>query len=212
MLKIDKNTYTISEKNYNKQLTVKRQIIIGSSLRKDNNYIIHLQNKELGETKSWNTFTIDRKGKIFQHYDPKYWSNFIGVKKIDKQAISIILENMGGLIYIPDYGYINLLNEKCENEKNIQKKKWSGFEYWEKFQNKQINSLVNLLSFLVSKFKINPQLIEFPFFHQETIFYGGIVFKSNYINNSVDLNPFFDIEKIQDKLENKLVKLERQPN
>ncbi len=207
-MKIDKETYKLESKNFYEKISLKTQIVIGNSLRKDHNYLKHLQIKEIGNSKEWNMFTISREGIIYQHFDPKYYSDFIGIKKIDKQIISIILENIGGLIKISNYGYVNLLNEKYDNPKQLEEKEWMNFNYWEIYKTKQINALIYLIQNLIKEFKISPLFIEFPFYHKDIIYNGGIVFKSNYEENSVDLNPFLDIYKLQNKLNKKLLVLE----
>jgi len=68
-MKIDKTTYKVKEINYHKTQIAKTQIIIASSFRKDNYHITRLLHKEFGKTKKWNTYTINREGRIFQHYD-----------------------------------------------------------------------------------------------------------------------------------------------
>ena len=57
---IDSNTYGIEEKNYNKTQSTKTQIILATSLRKGNNHIFRLQNKDYHKTKKWNTYTVSR--------------------------------------------------------------------------------------------------------------------------------------------------------
>ena len=37
--------------------------------------------------------------------------------------------------------------------------------------------------------------MEFHYFHKDTLKFRGIVFRSNYIQDSSDINPLFDIEK-----------------
>ena len=95
MLKIDSETYKIGDDNHYKTQNVKTQIVLGTSLRKENFHIIRLQHKEIGNTKKWNTFTIARNGVIYQHFDSKLYSDFLGIKEADKRLISIIVENMG---------------------------------------------------------------------------------------------------------------------
>ena len=47
-----------------------------------------------GKNKKTATFTINKEGKIYQHYDPKFYSDFVNNPQ-DKASISIVLENIG---------------------------------------------------------------------------------------------------------------------
>ena len=111
MLKIDNETYRIKDTCRYKTQIAKTQIILATSLRKDSNHIIRLLHKDYGKTKKWNTFTIARTGIIYEHFDPKFHSDFIGIKEVDKKSISIVIENMGCLFKTPSNKYINWLNQ-----------------------------------------------------------------------------------------------------
>ena len=204
MSRIDKETYAVKEVNHYKTQLAKTQIVIGFSLRKDHNHIIRLQNKEYKKTKKWNTFTVTRDGQIFQHFDPKYHSDFLGIKEADKKIISVILENMGCLFKNPSSDYINWLNEMCPKEKVISKS-ILGYEYWEIFSDEQIESTVMLCRYLCDEFSIPKAMIEFPYFHKDIIKYRGIAFRSNHMNDSSDTNPIFEIAKFNEMLHNEFI-------
>lgn len=191
-MKIDTESYKIDEINYNKIKSKKKQIILSSSLRRGNNHLIRLEHKEFGKTKRWNTYTITRDGVIYEHYDPIYSSNFLNIENIDKQSISVVLENMGHLVKNNDI-YINWINEECEKEL-IAEKKWNIYQYWEVYTDKQIKSCVELCKFLCDKFKIKNNLIEFSSYHKDIHKYNGIIYQSNCIENSDDVNPFLEIK------------------
>lgn len=191
-MKIDTESYKIDEINYNKIKSKKKQIVLSSSLRRGNNHLIRLEHKEFGKTKRWNTYTITRDGVIYEHYDPIYSSNFLNIENIDKQSISVVLENMGHLVKNNDI-YINWINEECEKEL-IAEKKWNIYQYWEVYTDKQIKSCVELCKFLCDKFKIKNNLIEFSSYHKDIHKYNGIIYQSNCIENSDDVNPFLEIK------------------
>jgi len=200
-MEIDKKTHQISGKNHYKTQTTKSQIVIGISLRKDSNHISRLRHKDFGLTKKWNTYTISRDGTIYQHYDDKYYSDFLNIKPADKQSISIVLENMGCLSesMVPSNRYVNWLNEYCDKESVIEKK-YFGFEYWEKFPEIQIENLVLLCRVLCEKHGISKNFIEFQDHNNSVSKYKGILFRSNYIESSSDINPLFKIEMMDNML------------
>lgn len=196
---IDTKTYKVEAKNYYKSISEKKQIILCGSLRKSNFGIIHMQHKEYGNTKKWNAFTISREGKIYRHYDPKYYTDFIGIKEIDRQAITIVLENLGGLFKISEEEYINWINESCDS-KNVYKRGWTNYMYWEKYYEPQINATAELCNSLCETFKIRKKVIGFNSYHKDIIKFNGIISKSNYFETITDLNPSFDFEEFQKKL------------
>jgi N-acetyl-anhydromuramyl-L-alanine amidase AmpD len=198
---IDKETYKISTYNHYKTKTVKTQIVIGSSLRKDNNHIKRLQHKEFGKTKKWNTFTINREGNIYQHYDDKYHSDFLGVKEGDKRSISIVLENMGCLFETTSGEFINWLNEFCIKDRVVEKE-WLDYDFWEKYSDEQLDSLINLINFLCEKHNIPKTFIEFYTYHKNTHKFKGIVFRGNYIEDSSNMNPLLNIDQLTEMLSN----------
>ena len=114
-IKIDKTTHAVADYNHSRSQSLKSQIVISFSQRLNDYHIVRLKHKEFGLTKKWNTFTIGRDGSIYQHFDSKYYSNFIGNKDADKQSISIVIENMGYLIQSPNGEYVNWLNEICDS-------------------------------------------------------------------------------------------------
>ena len=80
-----------------------------------------------------------------EHFDDKHHSDFLGIKTGDRQSISIVLENMGYLLKDPEAGYMNWLNEKCD-EKDVLEKKWLQFNYWEKLVRFENTTKVGLIT------------------------------------------------------------------
>lgn len=198
---IDKETYKILESNRYKMKNLKTQIVIGISLRKDNHHITRLQHKDYGETKKWNTYTISRDGTVYQHYEDKYYTDFLGIKEGDKCSISIILENMGAVFQIANGKYINWLNEVCEKE-NVVERKWLGYEFWESFPDVQLESLILLCNELCEKHNIPKVFMEFNHYHKQTNKFKGIVFRGNYIEDSSDMNALLEISRLEKMLLN----------
>ena len=198
-MKIDTKTHQIESKNYYKTKHNKTQIILASSLRKDSNHLVRLKHKDFGKSKQWNTFTITRNGLVYQHYDPKNYTDFISIKQSDKQSISIVLENMGYLIESSNGKYTNWINESCD-EANVLKRKWMGYNYWEKYTDEQIASTIELCKKLCKEFGIAENLIEFRNYHKDTIKFKGIVFRSNYFEESGDVNPNISITEFNEML------------
>lgn len=199
MKHIDKETYKIKQENRYKSKPKKTQIIISFSLRKSNYHIVHLQHKEYGKSKKWNTYTISREGEIFEHYDPKFYTDFMGIKEVDKKSISVVLENMCSLAKDGNT-YINWLNEPCPEEK-VKNKNFLGLKYWESFSEQQFESTVSLCKDLCNQFNIEKKAIDFHHYNSSVNKFNGIVLKSNYIENTSNINPLFDLEKFNEMLQ-----------
>jgi len=189
---IDKKKYKANQKNYYKSTHKKRKIILFDSLRKSDYHLIRLINRDNEQHKTWNTYTINRDGIIYEHFNPKYYSDYYGVKTFDKESISIVLENMGGLDYDEELNvFYNSLNEVCDNDKVFQRN-WKGFSFWEKYTDEQIKSLVDLILILTEKFKIPIKTIGFNNFNEKSGAFNGILCRSNLDSNYYDVNPSFD--------------------
>jgi len=199
MIEIDSETYNVRDCNRYSSVTNKEQIVIASSLRKDSNHIVRLLHKDFGKTKRWNTFTISRDGKIYQHYNPKNYSDFLNIKSVDKQSISIVLENMGYLKKDKDDQFVNWLNEECD-ENLVIERKWLNLNYWESFTDEQMKSCVELCNFLCDEFNIKKKVMLINTYHKDTINFKGIVFRSNYIENIADINPTFDTNMLVENI------------
>jgi hypothetical protein len=197
VLSLDKDTYALEAKNYHETKTKKTQILIGGSLRKESNHILHLKNKDFGLSKRWPTYTITRNGKIHQHFDPSFYSDYMNVKEIDKKSVSIVLENMGWVYYDANKEYfVNWIDEEC-NDKLIGEQPWKNYRYWEKYTSAQYTSLVSLCEYLTKELDIKMDAIGHNTFETEKDLatFQGIVTKSNYDSDYTDLNPLFDFNK-----------------
>ncbi len=199
MIKIDKRTHDLEPKHYRKTISNKTQIVIASTLRANGNHIVRQLHQNFGLSKKWNTFTITRAGKIYQHYDPKYQSDFLENKIADPKIISISLENMGYLDKNKDGLYVNWLNEICDSDLVVERK-LAGYNYWEVFTAEQLDALAYLCAFLCEEFNIPKNIIDFMSFHKDIHKFKGLTFRSNYIENTNDINPLFDVEYFDEKL------------
>lgn len=198
---IDKETFKVTDDHYYPQPFEKHQIILAESLRAGHNFLIRLKNKDFGKSTAYPTFTISRKGEIFQHFDPKYYSDFLGIDSIDKHAISISLENMGKLfLRYEDDVYVNWCDEICPKDE-VFHRDWKEYSYWQMYTDEQFNALVWLCEKLCNDFKIHKDCIGFNFFNEETKYFKGIVCRGNYSYDFCDLNPSFNFKGFMEQLE-----------
>ncbi|MFW5847324.1 MAG: N-acetylmuramoyl-L-alanine amidase [bacterium] len=199
-MKIDKTTFPAPNTGFHKKKTTKKQIIIGFSLREDNNHIQRFYNKSFDDEKSWSTFTIDKKGIVYEHFNPKYYSEYLKSKpKVNPKVISITLSNMGFLTQKENGDFVNRLNEICPSSQVVQKK-IGDLEYWDSFPAEQIDSLVNLCIYLCKEYNIKQNAIDFVFYNKTTDAFNGIVFRSNYSSENIETNESFDIDNFVEQI------------
>lgn len=186
--KTDKHNNEIHEKNL---------IVIGDSCREKSKHIERILNR-IDNSYDMNTYTITREGVIYEHFNPKFYSNFTNINNIDVRSISIILDNMN---YLDRYNdkYYNWLNEECDVI-NTKHKLWNGVSYWERYFDNQYISLAYLLNYLISEFKIPTNIVGSNLYDSDLMNFKGVLCRSNLFDGEYDLNPTFDYKFLIDKL------------
>jgi len=195
---IDNTKYILTEKNYYKEIYGKTQIIIGHTYRNNMLHYAEWVYRLNGKNKKTDTFTITKEGTIHQHYDPKYYSTFIN-KEQDKASISIILENVG---WLKKDGITNkyvdwLGNEYIKQNEEVLNKRWRNYSYWDKYSQEQLKSLRKLVVELCDDYNIPKNFIGHNVYDENVDLYKGIVFRSNYYQETTDVSPSFNFEYLQ---------------
>ncbi|MFW6219302.1 MAG: N-acetylmuramoyl-L-alanine amidase [bacterium] len=197
-MNIDTKTY-YAENGYYKEEHNKTQILLSGSLRKGSNRIIRYKNQVNGKGKFWPNYTITREGIIYEHFSPKYYSNYFGVSHIDYKIITVELENMGWLLQDDNEYYYNWINDSC-NADSVYKRQFRGYLFWEKYTLKQINSTIKLCDYLCEKYNIRKDTYGHNVIESNAEKFYGIVTRANYSDEYTDLNPSFNWKKLIDKL------------
>ena len=137
---IDENTYELGEGNYYQTEFTKTKIIIGNTNNSDMKHVYGWKNRILGNyRKKLLHLVLDRKGNIYQHFNPIYYSDFVGDKSIDKKSISISLENQGWLIKdILRDKYYDWIGNPYKRRVKVFEKRWRGQTYWDPYTPKTI--------------------------------------------------------------------------
>lgn len=195
---IDENSYKLTEKNYFKETYDKTQIIIGHTYRNNMLHYAEWIYRLNGKNKKTATFTINKDGKIYQHYNPSFYSSFIN-KEQDKASISIVLENVG---WLRKDGISNkyldwLGNEYKKQNEDVLNKRWRNYSYWDKYSNKQLESLKDLVTELCQEYNVPKNFIGHNVYDENIDLYKGIVFRSNYYQETTDVSPAFDFEYLK---------------
>lgn len=204
---IDDKNYLLNESNYyGEDETLKYQIIIGNTGRNtliDNNhtdfsYFNAWKLRRNGKHKENAMFSIDTFGKVYQHFNPRYWSEFIENSDVNQNIISIALHNEGLLkqdnLNNKFYGWENL---KYSNINPPVYKQWRNNHYWASYTKEQYKSLSKLLIKLCDEFHIPKKLTNHNTIIDGIENFEGICTKANYDFEYTDVSPAFEWDKIK---------------
>lgn len=200
-MEIDNSKYKLPKTNYHRTANKKRQIVVGNTFSSDMKHYNGWLTRHNGLYKKTAAFTIDINGNIYQHYDPKYYSDFLIDKKANINSIPVVIENCGWLIKAEDNTFNTWVGNKFIDE-NIVNIVWRSHSFWCEYNDKQVNSLVELSKYLCKKFNIPKTTIGHNTKVEDIYQYNGVVFRSNYQKHSTDLTPAWDYEKFKNILEN----------
>lgn len=200
---INNETYPLDKDKYYSKIHKKNQIVIGHTFTSDMSHYIGWKNRYNGKYKKNAAFTIDIDGNIYQHFDPKYYSNFLNIDNVDEYIIGVTLVNRGWLMKNDEtnifYDYLNRPVETLD----VIDKKWRNHRYWFNYTEEQINSLIELCEYLSKRFGIKLQVLPHNIKIDDVYDYEGVVFRSNYMKEFTDLSPAFDYIDFKNKLEKK---------
>jgi len=191
---IDKEKYKLNESNYYNYVYEKTQIVIGHNSRKDMRHYDGWVRRNFGEYKKTSAYSIDRDGKIYQHFDPVYYSDFVGHEQ-DKCSIGITLVNVGWLKFDEiKRVYTDWLGHTYSNKNNLIKKSWRNKEIWFPYTKEQEESLFFLIKKLCEDFNIKKECIGNNVYNENADIYKGITFRSNYYSELTDVSPAFNMD------------------
>lgn len=157
-------------------------------------------------------FIIDRDGNVYQLFDEKYWIHHLGIKqhhlkqfkskvtnqRLNELSIGIELDNWGGLVK-KGCEWFSYTGSKIDC-KNVQEypQGYRGFYGFEKYTEKQISALKELLQLLTKKHNIKtdhfPQLFDFN--EKALKGYHGIWSHTSYRPDKSDVHPQPELVKM----------------
>lgn len=195
---IDTEKYPLPRENYHTQIFKKTQIVIGHNSRKDMRHYNGWLKRLNGNYKKTSSFTIDLDGKVYQHFDPNYYSDFLEVEQ-DKSNISILLVNPGWLDLDTNYNiYRDWLGHTYSKKiDNIINKNWRNHDIWVKYTDEQYESLKDLIIDLCDRFNIKKECIGNNVYDENVDIYNGITFRSNYSQEIKDVSPAFNMDVLK---------------
>jgi hypothetical protein len=175
----------------------KKQIILCETKRDYKNYIMSLKSRYNGKNPYLPNYVISRDGEVYNIMKPSNYSNFLNNPNLDKNSIIICLENFGWLEKKPiENIYLNWIGDIYKKE--VFERKWRDRNFWQPYDNnKQIESLVNLLKTLCEDFEIPKVCPETNVVLANADKFRGIVSRSSFNLDFKDLNPSFDFKRLQ---------------
>lgn len=193
--KFDKSYFFIKKPNILKNKSKKTQIVLLNTGYPIDDYFKKILTRHNGNYNKIPTFTIDRLGQIYQHYDPLFRSQILDNINFDKHAITIALENVGWV----EFDKINnqyLDWRGLSHNQPIIHKPWRQKKYWAEYTNEQFIVLTKLIDYLCIEYSINKSFIGDNVLNNKPLNFKGIINRSNFSKNHYDLSPAFDFEEL----------------
>jgi hypothetical protein len=182
----------------------KTQIILSETKRNYKNYINSLKYRYNGKNPYLPNYVVTKNGEIYKILENYEYSNFMNNETIDKKSINIVLENFGWLRKNPlDDTYLNYVGDIYKGD--TYEKKWRDFVYWDKYGEKQLLSLSELVKNICENMNIKKECVGTNVRYDEVVNYEGIVSKSNFDFIYKDINPSFDFKLLNKQLKNESI-------
>lgn len=100
-------------------------------------------------------------GKVYRAFNEDFWAHHLGLKtannvQLNKESVGIEICNYGPLTKTKDGKYLTYVNTEVDPSQVCDLGfKYRGFQYYQKYSAKQIQSLKELLQYLSTKYSIN---------------------------------------------------------
>ena len=202
MLKINNQTYKLSQNNYIERHHSKQQIVLGNTFSEHMNHVNGWKTRNGGKFKRVSTYTIDFYGNIHQHYPPEYYSHYFNITGVDEHIITISIENEGWLVKdIVNDEYINYVGNIYNRKDDVIEKSWRGQKFWAPYTNNQLDSTVKLCKYLCDTFGISKETVSHNTKFDDVHEFIGVTYKSNFGKHYTDLSPAWDYNTFKNKLE-----------
>ena len=199
---IDSKTYQLSDSNYIPFESHKNKIVLGHTNNHDMRHFIGWQKRLNGKYKKTAHYTISFDGTVYQHFNPKYYSNYFKYHDLNSKSIIVLLENDGNLSKESDSeSFITWLGDIYKREDKVIEKKWRNLNYWAPYSQNQLDSALRLTTKLCEDFNIPKETFNHNTKLNELGNFSGVLYKANLEKFYTDLNPSWDFEVFKSKLE-----------
>lgn len=189
-LRVNKQQYKATEDFYYPLRYEKKRIVLLDTLRTGMGHIDYMFDQQ--DHRRVPAFTITRDGKVYQHFNPAFYTDVLGDRDLDREAITIMLENAGWLRSILENTFfINWAGDHV-HPSQVATRKWRGHDQWQVYTVEQMESLAHLILRLCDKFSITHQISGSNTFMSNARTFQGVCSRSNFNDYNTDVNPFFN--------------------
>ena len=195
-LKINKKTYKLDEPQFINEVTNKKRIILDNSFTSNMAYVNGWKTRLGGEYKRTSAFSIDRDGTVYQHFDPKFYSEIFDNDEFNRESIGITLVNEGWLLK-RDKSYYNLRNQEYYGD--VFEKYWRGYDFWSTYEDVQYESLKKLIIELTNNFDIYNKMVKHNTKLLNPLDLYGVISKSNFNVEYTGVSPAFNFNNLVKK-------------
>tara|TARA_R110000803_G_scaffold47825_5_gene99608 strand:- start:1645 stop:2265 length:621 start_codon:yes stop_codon:yes gene_type:complete len=199
---INKTKFKLGVGNFYSEKFNKTKIVLRNSSTSDMRFFNGWLLRRYGEYKKVTAFTVDTDGKVYQHYNPECYSDIMGNKVVDKETIGITIVNQG---WLRKDSLTNRYKDWIGNIYNgddIVNKEWRGYFFWTPYTKKQMESVGKLVERLCNDHKIEKNSISHNVMSPDADKFSGVLSRSNFSRDYVDVSPSFDFNYIDNRLLN----------
>lgn len=191
------NDFKLKTSNYIRVISNKKQIVLGNTYSYGLNHVKYSINRNGGSYNKIPHFTILKDGSIFQHFDTKFYSNYLD-NEYSKDVITIGLENIGQ-IFMDNGEYVDIYNNRYIGE--VVEQPWKNCSHWEPYTFEQLKSAIELCDKIIVDCNIQRNVMPTNVQKSDVFSFKGVCYKSNYDSKYYDLNPTWDFETFKEKIE-----------
>ena len=178
----------------------KQQIILTHSSRGISKYLSSLKFRGNGKYTKIPNYVISKKGEVLKLLNDVEHTNFFSEPNINRNAIIIVLENLGWLTKEPlkDY-YVNWIGDIYKG--SVFERKWRDNFFWDPYTLEQMDSTVKLCKVLFKEMGIKNNIVGHNTKINGVERLEGVVTRSNFSSDFTDLSPAFNFETFLKKIE-----------
>jgi N-acetyl-anhydromuramyl-L-alanine amidase AmpD len=179
----------------------KKQIILVHSGRPADDYLQKLKYRNNGDYTKIPNYVIKLNGEIVQLLENNEHTIFFDEMNINRNSITICLENLGWLVKEPlTNHYVNWIGDIYKGE--VYVKKWRDYYFWHPYSDEQIIALGDLCKLLFKENGIKNHIIGHNTKINDYYKVEGVLTKSNIDSKSTEVSPAFDFNKLVNTIEN----------
>jgi N-acetyl-anhydromuramyl-L-alanine amidase AmpD len=179
----------------------KKQIILVHSGRPADDYLQKLKYRNNGDYNKIPNYVIKLNGEIVQLLENNEHTIFFDEMNINRNSITICLENLGWLVKEPlTNHYVNWIGDIYKGE--VYVKKWRDYYFWHPYSDEQIIALGDLCKLLFKENGIKNHIIGHNTKINDYYKVEGVLTKSNIDSKSTEVSPAFDFNKLIKTIEN----------